>query len=618
MSITNLDFHLLKQGDEFRLEVFRRDSSQRLASKAIKFPQSLLSGFELRQLDFDSRYPKERVERLRAYGRRLYQTIFTTDIASLWLARKEANEFVALCIRIAPDAQELEAIPWETLFDGEDFLVGGVNTTVTRLPTDITPEADLPTVALPIKMLALVSSPLDLSDDARLQAEREQEILLEAINNPAGQGRLRVDFEDEAKLEILESSLETPYQIFHFTGHGLAPEDGGGLLLEEIRGVSKAATVAEVIRSLRRGERELRLAVLSGCQTARTLNVGGFRDMARGLLHCGIPSVVAMQFSISDTGGLMFAERFYTRIAAGYPLELASHTARRALLLSDDPFVQADALAAVLLTANGDCLQTTQTEAAPKIDIPQIDFSFFLPLPQLSHGFYGRRREYRQIRDGILHHNRRAVIVHGIGGIGKTALISHVATRMRKHFQGTYAFECSGGSLTSETVVIKLNDYFRQQGIRALEQLLYQNLPPDVLANYLAQLLSQWSLLLIFDNFEDQLERTEAGFQIADENLRTFIATLVKATATRSHFLFTTRYLFELDDKRLGTIQTLPLQDLSRPEALNLMQKTTASGYRLLFRQALSARNLWRTSLRLSNTGPLLPTPIIGTSSERL
>ena len=94
-----------------------------------------------------------------------------------------------------------------------------------------------------------------------------------------------------------------------------------------------------------------------------------------------------------------------------------------------------------------------------------------------------------------------------------------------------------------------------------------------MLANYLAQILSQWSLLLIFDNFESQLERTDTGFQIADENLRTFITMLVKTTATASHFLFTSRYLFELDDKRLGNIQSLPLEDLSRPEALSLMQK---------------------------------------------
>lgn len=573
MPITNLDFHFFKSDERFELKIYRRDDLSLLAFTNLDFPNWMLSGFELRQLDYEAKEPEERFNRLREYGHRLYQTIFTSDIQEIWSDHKRYNEFSVLCIRIAPEANELEAIPWETLFDGEEFIAAGIRTTISRLPLDVTPQAALPAVPLPVKMLALVSSPIDLADSARLQMEREQEILLEAINDPAGQGRLRVDFEDEAKLEILESSLETPYQIFHFTGHGLAPEDGGGLLLEDARGNSVAASVTEVVSSLRVGERHLRLVVLSGCQTARTLNVAGFRDLARGLLRYGVPAVIAMQFSISDSSGLRFAEKFYTRLATGHSLELALHAARRALWLSDDLYLRADALAPVLLTANGDCLQTTQAEVAPQSVLPEIDFSFFLPLPQLSHGFYGRRREYRQIRDAILQRNQRAVIVHGIGGIGKTALISHVATRMRKRFQGVYAFDCSGGTLAPETILIKLNQYFGQQGIKTLEQLLYQNLPADFLANHLAQVLSQWPLLLIFDNFENQLERRDDKFEIADEILRTFITTLIKATATKTHFLFTSRYYFEIDDRRLGAIHALPLEDLSRPEALSLMQK---------------------------------------------
>ena len=91
-----------------------------------------------------------------------------------------------------------------------------------------------------------------------------------------------------------------------------------------------------------------------------------------------------------------------------------------------------------------------------------------------------------------------------------------------------------------------------------------------MLASFIAQVLSQWPMLLIFDNFEDVLDEER---RIANENLRAFITTLVKTTAKRSHFLFTTRYRFDLDSKRLGNIQDLALDDLSRAEALNLMQK---------------------------------------------
>ncbi|HKP81173.1 MAG TPA: CHAT domain-containing protein [Pyrinomonadaceae bacterium] len=573
MPIDILDFHFSKAADLYRLEVFRRDKPELLARAELNFPRAYLSTFDLGQLDFDAKDPAARLDRITAFGSRLYQKVFTADVARVWSEHKEASEFSVLCIRIASDASELESIPWETLFDGEDFIATGARSTVSRLPRDVQPLSVLPAVPAPLRMLALISSPLDLPDHSRLQMEREQEILLEAINDPSGQGRLRADFEEEAKLEILESSLETPYQILHFSGHGISPAAGGGLLLEDARGNSRPTSVPEVMHSLQRGERSLRLVVLSGCQTARTLEIAGLRDMARGLLRRGIPAVIAMQFSISDKAGLKFAEVFYSRIAAGRPVELAIHAARRTLMLSDDFYLKADALAPVLLVANGDCLQTTQDTHSPTVGTPELDLGFFLPLAQLSHAFYGRRSEYRQVRDAILHRNQRAVIVHGIGGVGKTALISQIAKRLRPRFQGVYTFDCSSGTLAPETIMIELHNYFEALGVTALEKLLFRGLKPDVLANYLSQLVSQWSLLLIFDNFETQLERAADSFRIRDEGLRTFIATLVKATATRSHFLFTSRYWFDLDERRLGTIESLHLQDLSRPEALSLMQK---------------------------------------------
>ncbi|MDQ3014012.1 MAG: tetratricopeptide repeat protein, partial [Acidobacteriota bacterium] len=192
---------------------------------------------------------------------------------------------------------------------------------------------------------------------------------------------------------------------------------------------------------------------------------------------------------------------------------------------------------------------------------------------QLSHGFYGRRREYRQVRDGILQRNQRAVIIHGIGGIGKTSLIAHAADRLyhrRPRFKGVYAFDCAGSTLAPERVLLELHRYFALQGAGALERFIGQPLEPEVLAQIVAQVLVQWPLLLIFDNFETQLARTEAGFRIADEALRRFLAALVKATATNTKFVFTCRLLFELDE-RLGDVASLPLGDLSRPEAINLM-----------------------------------------------
>jgi len=571
MPINTLDFHIHRRNQTFRLELYLRGNSERLAATDFKLPTDFLALFELRELDFDIKDPAARVERLREYGGRLYELLFTPDVNRAWQKLKQASDFLVICARIAREANVLEAIPWEALWDGNEFLAAGAKTTISRLPLDVEPRSNLVPIVGPVRMLAFVSSPLDLPENSRLQIEREQEILLEAINDPAGQGQICLDLEDDARLKALARRLEIPYQIFHYSGHGIPPKKGGGLLLEDEKGRSRPTSVTEVLQCLQLAEESLRLVVLSGCQTADTIDLSGLSDLARGLLRRRIPAVVAMQFSISDAGGLAFAEVFYSQVAAGCSLEIAVHAARQTLVTSGDCILEGDGLAVILLVANGECLQMSETPASAKAIPPKTDRNFGLSLPQLSYGFYGRRREYREIRDGFLQRQQRAVIIHGLGGIGKTAFVSYAATRISEHFQGMYAFDCSSGTLSHTGVIAKLRPYFAARGIDALQPLQYQSPSPESLAASLAEVFSQFSMLVIFDNFDNQLARDDEGFRIADENLRSFIATLIEKTADSSYFLFTSRYLFKLDGADTLKVRTINLGDLSRPEAVSLM-----------------------------------------------
>ncbi|MCP4613105.1 MAG: tetratricopeptide repeat protein [Planctomycetes bacterium] len=569
-----LEFHIkLHKKNTYRLEVFERGSSQPLAQSSFDYDRSYLTQFEINSLDTDPKDPQGRMDRLKEFGKKLYGRIFTPEIQKLWSEHSQEKGFLTLCIRLAVEAKDLEALPWETLHDGSEFIAAGARTSLSRLPLDVELQQDLEPVAPPLNMLAVLSSPLDLKDNERLQIEREQEILLQAVNTPSGQGKLLLEFEDEAKLDFIESSLEGGCQILHYSGHGISPEAGGGLLLEDAQGNKRLTAVSELLQVLKIAERDLRLAVISGCQTAKTLNIAGFRDLARGLLDQGVPAVIAMQFSILDDAGLILAENLYPRLIEGQSLDVALAASRRALLHNEDVRIQADALAPVLFASNSTPLQTKSAESAKAAVQPKIDFSFHLPLPQLSFGFYGRRREYRAIRDGLLHKNHRTVIIHGIGGIGKTALVSHTARRLKRNFNGIYAFDCTSATLAPETILLELHRYLERQGIATLGQLLHQSLSSEQLAGFLSQVLSQLSLLLIFDNFETHLTHEGTSHKIANDDLSIFLKTLIKTTATGTRFLFTTRYLFDIDARRIGDIHELPLGDLSRPEALGLMQK---------------------------------------------
>lgn len=86
-----------------------------------------------------------------------------------------------------------------------------------------------------------------------------------------------------------------------------------------------------------------------------------------------VPAVIAMQFSITDKGGLLFAESLYPRLAEGQPLDVAVSASRRVLLQLDNPLVQADALAPVLILASQRPLKTKEDKAPSTVSQISID-----------------------------------------------------------------------------------------------------------------------------------------------------------------------------------------------------------------------------------------------------
>src|SRR5215470_11430323 len=264
--LTILDFQITRASQEiFHLDVCERGQSQPLVSAAMEYRLDFMAGFELERLDYDQRNPRGRLEMLRAYGARLYEKLFASaDVRRVWQEYRERSRFLTLCVRIHDDAAGLEALPWETLHDGEDFIAGGATTEITRLPLGVEPQEALPTLSFPLRLLSFASSPLDLKENERLNVEAEQEILLRAVNDPAGQGKLMVDFEDEARREILESSLDGgAYHILHYTGHGVSPGNGGGLLFENASGEGRRISPDDFLESLDKAKGSLRLAVIS-------------------------------------------------------------------------------------------------------------------------------------------------------------------------------------------------------------------------------------------------------------------------------------------------------------------------------------------------------------------
>jgi hypothetical protein len=86
----------------------------------------------------------------------------------------------------------------------------------------------------------------------------------------------------------------------------------------------------DVIGTVLYGFRDrLRLVVLNACEGARTSASSAYSGFAQKVMQAAdIPAAIGMQFNISDTAAITFAEEFYGAIAQGKPLEAALSKAR--------------------------------------------------------------------------------------------------------------------------------------------------------------------------------------------------------------------------------------------------------------------------------------------------
>jgi CHAT domain-containing protein len=636
MHTTTLYLDLRSSGDAQHHAALVAEQGQVLAENSFEYRLDAITILtELEQLDPQHGHPALRLERIQAFGANLYHKVFSPEMhAALQQAVRDADG-LRLIVRLDGETGGLGQVPWEFLHDDNGFLAADEKLRLFRYPQQAKPQPLKPLTDEKLRILCLVSSPLDLADHERLAVEWEQERLLQVLDLPLSQGQVEIEFEDEATLPNLEAALdEGHYHILHYTGHGAYnPRTGGSLVLENDQGNTQHVGWKELRFVLEKGlARGLRLVFLSGCQTAKcsatptpsqadsgltgkptptpsqegksseTPLLGGdgggsldghaFSDLARPLIHAGFPAVIAMQYGISDAAGRLLAETFYRSIVRGEPVDAALSDARRQVLLHQNLVVQGDFATPVLFSANPDCLQrshpsveTGRRPVSTALADIKIDPAYQVPLQQLGAGFVGRRKELRQIKQLFLQGNVRAIILHGIGGIGKTVTATQAARRLRKSFQGVYAFDCATGILSPDQLVTELHHFLQTIGVDVLKELVYTPIPPKQKATYLAQVLEQLPLLLIFDNMESLLDK-DTQRVIADPDLAVFLRTLINAVTHGTKFLFTSRYTFHLlEDERHGDAApmvgyrlqqayfAINLGDLSRPEAIQVMHR---------------------------------------------
>ncbi len=270
---------------------------------------------------------------VRDLGSLLFRALFTEDVYSLLMTSRQqaamSGEQLRIVLRMAP--AELACLPWEFLFDpGEDDYIC-LSTPLIRRPQLLRPVRPLG-VTGPLRVLGMAATP---GDQPELAVDDERRRLTAAMNPLAG--RVELAWADGQSWRDLNVALRHggPWHVLHFIGHGgldsLAQE--GVLILADEDGRSRPLPASDLALLVEKHP-SVRLVVLNACEGGKASALNAFSSVAGALLRRGIPSVLAMQFPITDPAAIEFSRTFYEGLADRLPVDTAVTEARHAVRIT--------------------------------------------------------------------------------------------------------------------------------------------------------------------------------------------------------------------------------------------------------------------------------------------
>jgi hypothetical protein len=290
----------------------------------------------------DAQPDVERWTQATRFGELLFDALMSDELRSCFDVSmnmvRQSEQGLRIRLRIEPP--ELAALPWEMMRDkrSDKFISLSVYSPVVRYIE--LQQATPPLVTRnPLCILVVISNP---TDQQPLNAELETRHILQALDKLVQKGAVKITVLRDANLLAIQRQLrDEAYNVLHYIGHGHFGEraDEGYLVFENSQGRSHFVS-GRKLGPLLRDEDTLRLVMLNACSTAVTSEARPFSGVATSLVQAGIPAVVAMQTSITDTAALQFSQEFYESLADGYPLDTAVSDGRKAIEFSADHTVE--------------------------------------------------------------------------------------------------------------------------------------------------------------------------------------------------------------------------------------------------------------------------------------
>jgi tetratricopeptide (TPR) repeat protein len=503
-----------------------------------------------------------------------------TQLAELLRQAQAAHAPVRLGVAAAP---EFARLPWETLrVPGIDQPLALHELTRVYRQVETRPVARS---AGPLQILVGISSPLS-GGGAVLDYERELRNVLAAVR-AARANLAQVRIVHFGTTAAIRAALEeAPVHVLHLSGHG-----GPGVVqLEDHDGDARLVTAAQFVAEAIPPGLMPPVIALAACHTDEPTATGG-PSFAAELIARGAGVVIATETSISDVYATRVSARVYGNLAANRDPDVVAAVAEARTMVQRELSASADArdhrLAALdewsVLTMLSGVGRVPLVDRSMPLAMSPANIPSAALLRRDVGEVVGRRREQRRWPVELLAPGVSGIVVHGIGGVGKTTLADELCARVVERDPDrvtvTVIGQTSGGQIL-DTITVTLRSCLATAEPRiGPDDAVWRGLAraadgelswAERTAALQAQVFGAVPVLLVLDNFEDNLTEAAVGTPtVRDHALAGVLAQLIAAPG-RCRLLVTSRYPFTLPGSTERALSFRPLGPLSFAETMKL------------------------------------------------